>query len=217
MTATMVGVDWGMTALGINSTPQKARETVVRRERLTKRYGEHAAVSNVSFEVRWGDVFGFLGPHGSGKSTMTGTVIGPIQPPAGSVKRVELSADERDGLARVRAIVERPAIHRYLSDADNLRSLAHLRPRVSEARIGQVLAAVGMNDAAGERSVRPEIIHAVHGVTPNGSWFLLAGIAPNQSSNDGRPCTGENMSGDSWLVVLGHPDRDIISPHGQDA
>jgi len=199
MTATMVGMDWGMAALGINSTPRQPRETVVRPERLTKRYGEHAAVSNVSFEVRWGDVFDFLEPNEPGKSTTIGMMLGLIHRSTGPIELFGLSTGDRaDGLAR----------------RDNLRALAQLRPG---ARIGQMLATVGLNDAAGERSVRPGIIHAVHGVTPDGSWFLLAAIAPNRSSNDSRPCTAETTTSDPWLVVLGHHDRDIISPHGQDA
>jgi hypothetical protein len=50
MTATMVGVDWGMAALGITTPPRKARVPAVRAEGLTDRYGEHAAISMLSID-----------------------------------------------------------------------------------------------------------------------------------------------------------------------
>jgi ABC-2 type transport system ATP-binding protein len=145
-------MDWGMAALGINATPRKARETVVRAEGLTKRYGAHAAVSNVSFEVRRGDVFGFLGPNGSGKSTTIGMLLGLVEPSAGSVELFGLGVDRRsEGLARVGAIIESPAFYPYLSGRDNLRALAHLRVGITAARIDQVLETVGLKDAAGKK------------------------------------------------------------------
>ena len=52
---------------------------------LTKRYGDKAAVEDLSFEVRPGSVTGFLGPNGSGKSTTVKMVIGMIQPTRGKV------------------------------------------------------------------------------------------------------------------------------------
>jgi ABC-type branched-subunit amino acid transport system ATPase component len=49
-------------------------------ERLTKRYGEHLAVDDISFEVRTGEVFAFLGQNGAGKTT-TVEIIETIRPP----------------------------------------------------------------------------------------------------------------------------------------
>jgi len=152
MTATMVGMDWGMAALGINGTPRKQGESVVRAEGLSKRYGEHAAVSNVSFEVQRGDIFGFLGPNGSGKSTTIGMMLGLVQPSSGTIDLFGLGPERRaEGLARTGAIIESPAFYPYLSGRDNLKALAHLRPGVTDARIDEVLATVGLRDAARKR------------------------------------------------------------------
>jgi ABC-2 type transport system ATP-binding protein len=148
----MVGVDWGMAALGITGATRHHRETVVRVEGLTKRYGQHAAVSNISFEVRRGDVFGFLGPNGSGKSTTIGIMLGLVQPTAGQIDLFGLGPERRaEGLARVGAIIESPAFYPYLSGRDNLRALARLRPGVTGQRVDDVLEIVGLRDAAGKR------------------------------------------------------------------
>lgn len=64
---------------------------------------------------------------------------------------------------------------------------------------------------------RPEIIRAVHGVTPAGDWFLLADVAPARPGSEWLACEDASASGDRWLVVLGRRDRDIITLHGQDA
>lgn len=53
---------------------------------LTKRYGRHTAVNEISFEVQRGDVVGFLGPNGAGKSTTLKMLTGFIPPTAGAAR-----------------------------------------------------------------------------------------------------------------------------------
>ncbi len=68
-----------------------------------------------------------------------------------------------------------------------------------------------------EHTTRPPIIHAFHGVTPTGNWFVLADVAPAQP-DDEPACIVESRTFDaSWLVILGRPDRDIITLQGPDA
>lgn len=52
---------------------------------LTKRYGAHTALDNVSLEIFQGDIFAVLGPNGSGKSTLFGCMSGLIRPDSGSI------------------------------------------------------------------------------------------------------------------------------------
>ena len=52
---------------------------------LTKRYGGFLALDRVDFQVRRGEVLGYLGPNGSGKSTTVNTVVGLIDPSGGSL------------------------------------------------------------------------------------------------------------------------------------
>lgn len=58
---------------------------VIEIDRLTKNYGKHRGVSEVSFQVEEGDIFGFLGPNGAGKSTTIRSMLGLIQFQVGSI------------------------------------------------------------------------------------------------------------------------------------
>jgi len=59
-------------------------ESAVVVEHLTKRFGERVAVDDVSFEVGYGEVFGFLGPNGAGKTTTVRTLGTLLAPTSGS-------------------------------------------------------------------------------------------------------------------------------------
>ena len=52
---------------------------------LTKRYGGLLALDKVSFELRPGEIVGYLGPNGSGKSTTVNLVVGLLEPSAGAI------------------------------------------------------------------------------------------------------------------------------------
>ena len=52
---------------------------------LSKRYGNHLAVNNVSFKINAGEIVGFLGPNGAGKSTIMNILTGYLSPSAGTV------------------------------------------------------------------------------------------------------------------------------------
>lgn len=60
-------------------------KSVIEINNLTKNYGKHRGVSQVSFAVEEGDIFGFLGPNGAGKSTTIRSMLGLIQFESGSV------------------------------------------------------------------------------------------------------------------------------------
>lgn len=60
-------------------------QNVIEIENLTKNYGKHRGVSDVSFQVKQGDIFGFLGPNGAGKSTTIRSMLGLIQFQKGSI------------------------------------------------------------------------------------------------------------------------------------
>jgi ABC-2 type transport system ATP-binding protein len=60
---------------------------------LTKRFGDFTAVDNVDFEVRHGEIFGFLGPNGSGKTTTIRMMLGLMKPSQGSVDVLGMTVD----------------------------------------------------------------------------------------------------------------------------
>lgn len=125
---------------------------VIETEGLTKRFGSTVAVDDLSLRVERGQVFGFLGPNGSGKTTTIGMLLGILTPTAGTFRL--LGERSRHGLVRARhrigATLEQPNFYPYLSGRDNLRLVARVkgagRPALEEA-----LETVGLTARADDR------------------------------------------------------------------
>jgi len=128
------------------TSPQATSNVVLRTRRLSKRYGSRMAVRGLSLEVERGDVFGLLGPNGSGKTTTLRMVLGLIWPTAGSITLFGTPAGgdghRRELLQRVGAIIEQPSFYPYLTGRQNLRVVARfagqpntpaMRKRIDEA------------------------------------------------------------------------------------
>src|SRR3984893_4211202 len=112
----------------LNEKSETAHQSdcIISTSRLTKAFGKLVAVNDLHLEVMQGDVFGFLGPNGSGKTTTIRMLLGLIRPTAGRV--VMFGMDNADQLPailqRVGAIVETPVFYTYLSGIDNLLAVA---------------------------------------------------------------------------------------------
>ncbi len=108
-------------------------DCVLSTSRLTKAFGKLVAVNDLHLEVMRGDVFGFLGPNGSGKTTTIRMLLGLIRPTAGRVVvfGMDTAYQMPAILARVGAIVETPVFYPYLSGKDNLLVVASASGMVS--------------------------------------------------------------------------------------
>jgi ABC-2 type transport system ATP-binding protein len=126
--------------------------SVIETHDLTKRFRRQVAVDSVSFAVEQGQIFGFLGPNGSGKTTTIGMLLGIVTPTGGSFRLLGL--DGRRGLHQARqsigATLETPNFYPYLSGRDNLRIVANVK-RVPHARIPEMLDVVGLLDRGTDR------------------------------------------------------------------
>lgn len=91
---------------------------------LTKRYGDRLAVDRVDLTVRRGEVYGFVGPNGSGKTTTLRMLLGLVRPTGGGATVLGRPPGAPDALARIGALVEGPGFYPYLSGRLNLRVLA---------------------------------------------------------------------------------------------
>jgi len=121
---------------------------------LTKRFAERTAFADVSFQVAYGEVFGFLGPNGAGKTTMVRTLGTLIAPTSGSatVAGVRLSAENGVEIRqRISVMPESPGLYLRLTVTENLEYFAGLYglhrawPRIKDA-----LEAVHLGDRAGD-------------------------------------------------------------------
>jgi ABC-type multidrug transport system ATPase subunit len=133
---------------------------VIQTRGLTKRYGELRAVDGVDLEVRAGDVYGFLGANGSGKTTTVRMLLGLVLPTSGEAKVLGMPMPNarRKVLPQVGSLVESPAAYPHLSGRANLALLDATgadRSRGPERRnkIGNALEQVGL-DPADRRPVR---------------------------------------------------------------
>lgn len=114
---------------------------------LTKSFKKFRAVDDLSFTIQRGEVYGFLGQNGAGKSTTMRMVLGLIFPDSGSIfiDGKEFNNNRRYLLKNVGAIIERPDLYGYLSGWDNLRMFASLSGKqIGNERIEEVLTIVGL-------------------------------------------------------------------------
>ena len=121
---------------------------VIQTEGLTKRFGEYAAVDNLSMEVRRGHVYGLLGPNGSGKTTTMGMLLGLLKPTAGSFRQFGSAGQHDELLRRVGAVVESPAMYPYLTGRENLAYFQLISGRGSPGELDQLIDRVGLTGRA---------------------------------------------------------------------
>ena len=128
-------------------------DAVIETEDLTKRFGKRVAVDDLSMRVERGDIFGFLGQNGAGKSTTIRMVLGLVRPTSGRVSLLghDMAKHPLRALARTGAIVETPAFYESYSGLQNLRLLAAMSGGADQKRINEVLDIVGLRARAQDK------------------------------------------------------------------
>jgi ABC-type multidrug transport system ATPase subunit len=125
---------------------------VIKTQRLTKRFGKSLVVDAVDLEVAQGDIYGFLGANGSGKTTTVRMILGLVLATSGTVELFDqpMPKSALGVLARVGALVETPAAYDHLSGRANLMLLDASGPagprRTRRTRVEDALERVGMAD-----------------------------------------------------------------------
>jgi ABC-type multidrug transport system ATPase subunit len=128
-------------------------ETVLQTEALTKKFGRRYAVDGLSLQVQRGDIFGFLGQNGAGKSTTIRMVLGLVRPTSGRITLLgsDMGRASLKALRRTGAIVESPAFYDRLSGRDNLRLFSAMSGGAAPKRINEILDIVGLRARAGDQ------------------------------------------------------------------
>lgn len=124
---------------------------VISVQNLTKKFDGLTAVDALSFQVMEGEVYGFLGQNGAGKSTTIRMLLTLIRPSSGSIELfgMDLHRHRKEVLQQVGAVIERPDLYKYLTALENLRIFAKMSGvKVSEKKLMEQLALVGLADRA---------------------------------------------------------------------
>ena len=134
----------------MNETFSQDDSMIISTDKLTKVFGNYVAVNNLDLQVMRGDVFGFLGPNGSGKTTTIRMLLGLIRPTSGHATLFGMNNTSHLPaiLQRLGAIVEMPIFYTYLSGLDNLRVIASTSGmasgRINDHRLAEVLEIVDL-------------------------------------------------------------------------
>jgi ABC-2 type transport system ATP-binding protein len=131
---------------------------VIRTEGLTKRFGGLVAVDALDLDVREGDLFGFLGPNGSGKTTTVRMLLGLVFATSGRIELLgrPMPRAAAEVLPQVGSLVEGPGFYPHLPARANLSLFDAAGPgghRDRRRRVGEALAQVGL-EGVGRRPVR---------------------------------------------------------------
>lgn len=121
---------------------------------LSKNFADFAAVSDLSFNVYEGDIYGFLGQNGAGKSTTIRMILSLIKPTGGDIlfRGKTVVGTDKSWLKDCGAIIERPDLYKYLSAYDNLRIFAKMSGKaISKKQIFDQLEMVGLSERASSK------------------------------------------------------------------
>lgn len=124
---------------------------IIQVNHLSKQYKELKAVDDLSFTVNQGDVYGFLGQNGAGKSTTIRMLLTLIEPTAGSIELfgMDLKKHRKEILRQVGAVIERPDLYKYLTAYENLSQFARISgAKVSRQKLMEQLEQVGLQERA---------------------------------------------------------------------
>ena len=130
-----------------------AHQPILRTNGLSKSFGPVEALRGVDLEVQPGEAYGLLGPNGAGKTTLIGTILGLLQPTAGTVTLFgeTLNGSSQHLSRRIGATLETRAFYPYLSGRENLRVFGHALGGVPGERVDALLGFVGLEERAGSK------------------------------------------------------------------
>lgn len=125
-------------------------ETVLRTVGLTKSFGRASAVDHVSMTVNKGDIYGFIGKNGAGKTTFMRVVLGLSAPTEGTVELFGGLSPEEAG-KKIGALIEAPGIFPHCTAKENMKRFAILKDE-DESKIDGLLDFVGLGDVGNKKA-----------------------------------------------------------------
>lgn len=125
-------------------------EYVIETNKLTKKFGEKAAVNEASIKVRKGDIYGLIGRNGAGKTTLMKLLLGISLPTSGEIKLFG-SVDLNRQRQKIGSLIEAPAFYKNATAFENMKRFAILSPTTDE-KIDEILELVGLKDVGKKKA-----------------------------------------------------------------
>lgn len=121
--------------------------SLVEVKNINKKFGKKQILYDVSFKLDEGEILGFIGPNGSGKTTTIKLMLGLQSIDSGEViiDGYNIKKDFEKAIKSVGAIVESPDLYMYLSGRQNLELIANLYKNVSKERMEEIIKIIGLD------------------------------------------------------------------------
>lgn len=122
------------------------QEPVVRIQGVSKKIGSKTLIDNLTLDIPPGQVYGFLGPNGSGKTTTIRMMVGLMSITQGDIliQGSSIKSDFERAVSHVGAIVENPEMYKFLTGYQNMLHYARMSPGITRERIMEAVERVGM-------------------------------------------------------------------------
>ena len=120
-------------------------ENIISVKNITKKFDDYTAIRNLTFDVRQGEIFGFLGPSGAGKTTTIKILTSQLLPTGGeaTVFNKQVHTQKKDLFQHIGVLTDNSGLYERLSARDNLSLFAEIH-RVPTKSIDQILEKVGL-------------------------------------------------------------------------
>ena len=129
-------------------------ETILKVSNLSKTYGANKALDNVSFEIRKGRIYGFIGENGAGKTTAIRAITGLSSIEQGTIEL--FGKNDKSGLETARrkmgCLVERPILELHKTARENLKNQQLLYGNNDTDKIDKILSRVGLGDVKNKKA-----------------------------------------------------------------
>ncbi len=125
--------------------------SIIQVSHVSKYFKDIKAVDDLSFSITEGDVYGFLGQNGAGKSTMIRMLLTLIEPTNGEIEifGMNLRTHRKEILRKVGAVIERPDLYKYLTAYENISLFAKMSGlKISKTKLLEQLEQVGLAERA---------------------------------------------------------------------
>ena len=126
-------------------------ETILKTKKLTKKYGNKKAVNEVSMTIKKGDIYGFIGKNGAGKTTFMRNILSLTKPTSGSVELFGGKKIEEVGI-KIGSLIEAPGLYKNATAYENMVRFSILYG-ADKSKIKDILKLVGL-DRTGKKKAK---------------------------------------------------------------